>query len=79
MEELGEAGLDLLGFGPGSGEPEEVIVGVAAVAEPPEAGIVKVPAGQAALLLAKLARRGAVTALAGAAYRDRSPCGTPGL
>ena len=28
MEELGEAGLDLLGFGPGSGEPEEVIVGL---------------------------------------------------
>ena len=63
MEELGEAGLDLLGFGPGSGEPEEVIVGVAAVAEPPEAGIVKVPAGQAVLLLAKLARRGAVSRL----------------
>jgi hypothetical protein len=27
-QELGEAGFDLLGFGLGSGEPEEVIIGL---------------------------------------------------
>ena len=50
-QELGEAGLDLLGLGFRPGEPEQGVVGVSGgVAQPPVPGIVGVPAGQAALL-----------------------------
>ena len=46
-QELCQAGLDFLGLGLRPGEPEEVIVCVPGVAEPPEAGITGIPAGQA--------------------------------
>jgi hypothetical protein len=44
-QELGQALLDLLGFGLGPGEPEEVIVGIADISGPPVAGITRVPRG----------------------------------
>ena len=46
-QERGETLFDLLGFGLGSGEPEQGVVGVAAVTQPPVAGIIRVLAGQA--------------------------------
>ncbi len=64
-QECREAGLDLLSLGLRPGEPEEVIVGVPDVAEPPEAGILRIPAGQAPELLAQLARCGSVAAAHG--------------
>ena len=68
-QERREPLLDLLGFGFRSGEPEEVIVGVPDIAQPPVARVVRIPAGEAALLLAQLPRCGAVAAFAGALDR----------
>ncbi len=68
-QERRQAGLDLLGLGLRPGEPEEVIICVPGVAEPPEAGITGIPAGQASQLLAQLPDRGAVAAGPGAPGR----------
>jgi hypothetical protein len=65
-QELDQALLDLLGFGLGAGEPEQVIVGVPDIPEPAVTGIAGLPVGQALPLLAQLPRGGAVPA---------SPCG----
>ena len=46
-QELRQAMFDLFGFGLGSGEPEQGVVGVTAVAQPPVARIIGVLAGQA--------------------------------
>ena len=43
--------FDLLGFGLGSGEPQQGVVGVAAVAQPAVAGIIGILAGQGVQLL----------------------------
>ncbi len=61
-EEPGQALPDLLCFGLRPGEPEEVVVGIAGVAEPPVAGITGIPGGQAALLLAQFPRFSPVAA-----------------
>jgi hypothetical protein len=52
-QERREALLDLLGFGSGSGESEEVIVGVPDISQPPVAGIIGVPARDPAPLRAQ--------------------------
>ena len=53
MQELSEALFDLLGFGLGSGEPEEVIICVPDISQPPVAGITRIPArGPASLRVA---------------------------
>ena len=63
-QELGQAGFDLLGFGPGPGEPEEVIICVAGIAQPPEAGVTGIPGGHAAPPRAQPAYCGTVAAFA---------------
>jgi hypothetical protein len=60
-QERGEASLDLLGFDLRSNEPEEVIVCVADVLQPPVAGISGILAGQAVKLLAQLSFCGLAT------------------
>jgi len=47
-QECREALFDLLGLGLGSDEPEQGVVGVAAVMQPPVTGIMRVSAGHAA-------------------------------
>ena len=64
-QELGEAGPDLLGLGFRPGEPEQRVVGVTYLAQPPVAGIAGIHAGQAAQLPAQFPRHGAVAAPAG--------------
>src|SRR5258708_21427111 len=39
-------GLDILGLGPRPGEPQEFIVGVAAIAQPPVSGVHGITAGK---------------------------------
>ena len=51
-QELGEALFDLLGFGLGSDEPQQVIVSVSDISQPPVSRILRILTGQAALLLA---------------------------
>ena len=59
MQERCQALLDLLGFGLGSGEPEEVIVGIADISQPPVAGITRGPrAGRGAAVRAAAAPLG---------------------
>jgi hypothetical protein len=43
-QELSQALFDLLGFGLGSGEPEQVVIAVAHVSQPPEIGITRIHA-----------------------------------
>jgi hypothetical protein len=64
-QERGEASLDLLGFDLRSDEPQEVIVCVSAVLQPPVARISGIPAGQAAKLLAQLAFQDVIAMSAG--------------
>jgi hypothetical protein len=73
MQERCQALLDLLGFGSGSGEPEEVIVGVPDISQPPVAGITRVPARGAAPLCAQLPHRSAVAPPPGVADRSGQP------
>jgi hypothetical protein len=73
MQELCQALLDLLGFGLGSGEPEEVIVGIADISKPPVAGITRVPARDPAPPRAQPPRCGAVTPPPGVADRSGQP------
>ena len=68
-QELGQAGPDLLGLGFGSGEPEQRVIGVTCVPQPPVAGIAGIRAGQAAQLLAQLPHCGTVAVCAGTSYR----------
>ena len=67
------AGFDLLGFGSGSGEPEEVIVGVPDISQPPVPGITRVPARDAAPLRAQPPRCGPVAPPPGVADRSGQP------
>ena len=64
-QELRQSDFDLLGFGLRPDEPEELIVGVAGILQPPVARVPGIPAGHAALLLAQLPHRGTITAGAG--------------
>ena len=48
LQELGEATLDLLGLGLRSDEPEQDVIGVSRVTQPPIARIRQILAGQAA-------------------------------
>ena len=73
MQERREALLDLLGFGLGSGEPEEVIVGVPDISQPPVAGIGRVPARDPAPLRAQPPHCGAVTLSPGVADCSGQP------
>ena len=72
-QEPRQALFDLLGLGLGSGEPEQVIVCVPDIPQPPVAGIAGIPAGQAAQLLAQL--RTARGRRAGGPARSRSSPG----
>jgi hypothetical protein len=63
-QELGQALPDLLCLGFRSGEPEEVVICVSAVAQTPAGGILGIPGGQAAKPPPQPACLGAVTALA---------------
>ena len=65
VQELGEATFDLLGFGLRSGEPEQDVVGVSHVPQPPVARIVWIQARKAALLLAQLPHRSIIATAAG--------------
>ena len=51
-QERPEALFDLLGFGFRSGEPEQGVIGIAGVSEPPVGGIAGVLAGKRTLLFA---------------------------
>jgi len=73
MQERCEALLDLLGFGSGSGEPEEVIICVPDISQPPVAGITRVSARDPAPLRAQPPRCGAVTPPPGVADRSGQP------
>ena len=77
-QELSEAMLDLLGLCLRSGEPEQDVIGVSRVTQPPVAGIVGILAREAALLLAQRPHRGMVAAAAGSRERVLHPCGTQG-
>src|SRR5258707_6678107 len=70
-QELGQALPDLLCLGFGSGEPEEVIICVSAVAQTPVGGILGIPGGQVAEPPPQPARLGAVTARLSLAFRYR--------
>jgi hypothetical protein len=72
-QELSEALLDLLGFGSGSGESEEVIIRVPDISQPPVPGITRVPARDPAPLRAQPPRCGAVTPPPGVADRSGQP------
>jgi len=61
-QERREAALDFLCFGFRPGEPEEGIVGIPDISQPPVARVIRIRAGQAALLRAQVPRLGAVTA-----------------
>ena len=61
MQVTGEALFYLLGFGFGAGEPEEVVIGVPAIPQPPVAGIEGIPAGQRPSPLAGFAHDRTVT------------------
>ena len=73
-QELREARFDLLGFGLRSGEPEQGVVGVPDVPQPPVARIAGILARQAAQLLAQRPRLGTVSALAGPCDARFAPC-----
>ncbi len=55
-QEYRQALFDLLGFGLGSDEPEQGVVAVPDIAQPPIAGIARIPAGHGPQLLAQLPR-----------------------
>jgi len=63
--------FDLLGLGLGSGEPEEVVIGVPTVSEPSVVRIMSIRAGHAAHPLTQLPRLGAVAASASTRQRRR--------
>src|SRR2546430_15334258 len=54
VEELAALGLDLFGFLPGAGDPEQPVVGVTAVVQPPVALVVRIPGGHGLHLLTQL-------------------------
>ena len=65
MKECRQACFDLFGFGLWPGEPEELIICVPGISEPPVVAVLGIPAGQTPLLLSQLPRRGAVAAVVG--------------
>lgn len=71
-QERRQALFDLLGFGLGSDEPEQVVVGVADISQPPIARIVLILAGQALHLLAEPGGLDTVAAPASARERVRN-------
>ena len=73
LQELGEATFDLLGFGLRSGEPEQDVIGVSDVPQPPVARIVGILAGEAALLLAQRPHRGMIATAASSSERPLHP------
>ena len=70
MQEPRQAPFDLFGLGFGSGEPEQMIICVPAVPQPPVAGIARIPGGQAAQFPPQRAHLDTVTAFA--SLRDRA-------
>src|ERR1019366_3686932 len=64
-QEPGQALLDFLRFGPWTGEPEEMVIGVPDVPEPAVAGVTGIPAWQAAPLPEQFPCQGTVPAVAG--------------
>jgi hypothetical protein len=64
-QEPGQLVLDVLGFGLRPGEPQEVVVGVARVAQPPVPGVVRVSEGEGAYLPLVLPGLGPVALPAG--------------
>jgi hypothetical protein len=59
-QELAEATFDLLGFGLRPGEPEQDVVGVSHVPQPPVARILGIMTREATLLLAQYPHRGMI-------------------
>src|SRR5712691_2689761 len=72
-QERREAGPDFLCFGFRPGEPEEGIIGIPDIPQPPAARIIWVRAGQAALLRTQFPPQGAVIAGAGTPGRRPYP------
>jgi hypothetical protein len=70
-QECRESALDFLCFGFRPGEPEEGIVGIPDISQPPVARVIWIRAGQAALLRAASAP--------GDGCRERVPAGPPTL
>ena len=64
MQELSEATFDLLGFGLWSGEPEQDVIGIPDVTQPPILGIQWIRGREVALLLLQRPRSGMVAAFA---------------
>ena len=77
-QELRQPLFDLLGLGLRPGEPEEVVVGVPAVAQPPVTGIVADPGWAGCAAAGVVPAPGPVTALAGSRDRVRRPARRPG-
>jgi hypothetical protein len=50
-QELADLSLDLFGFPPGTGEAQQPVIGIAAIAQPPVARIVRVAGGHGLHLL----------------------------
>ena len=64
LQELSEATFDLLGFGLRSGEPEQDVIGIPDVTQPPIRGILQIRGREATLLLLQRPRGGIVAAFA---------------
>ena len=73
VQELTEATFDLLSFRSWSGEPEQDVIGVADVTQPPILRIVRIQTREAALLLAQRSHRGMIATLASTTDRGRDP------
>ena len=73
VQEPSEATFDLLSFGSWSGEPEQDVIGVSDVTQPPILRIVRIQARKAALLLAQRSHRGMIATLASTTDRGRDP------
>jgi len=73
MQEPRQTLFDFFGFCLWSGEPEEGVVGIAHVPQPPIAWIMSIHTGNAVELLAQFPHLRVVAALAGASYRRPHP------
>src|SRR5260370_29782315 len=73
-QDPGQARFDLLGLSFRSGKPEQMVIGISNVTQPPVSRVLRIQARQQALPLAQFPYFPAVTALAGTSDRRRHPC-----
>jgi len=72
-QELGEATLDLLGLGLRSGEPEQDVIGVPDVTQPPIPWIPRISGRESTPLLLQRPHRGTIALAAGSLERAFDP------